>query len=102
MSHQWSLKFEVYQTLSLRSIPHASSPANGHNGAHPALSISPTNSTSPINKESGLGHGDNTNATEEEHNSLEEAATSDNEPDQAEAQPVELKATPAEESSPSV
>lgn len=88
--------------MFLGSIPHASSPANGHNGAHPALSISPTNSTSPINKESGLGHGDNTNETEEEHNSTEEAITSNDEPEQAGAQPVEAEAAPAEESSPSV
>ncbi|KAJ7043919.1 camp-regulated phosphoprotein/endosulfine conserved region-domain-containing protein [Mycena alexandri] len=37
------------------NIPHASSPANGHSGG---LSISPTNPTSPINKESGLAHND--------------------------------------------
>ncbi|KAJ7163331.1 camp-regulated phosphoprotein/endosulfine conserved region-domain-containing protein [Mycena filopes] len=36
------------------NIPHASSPANGH----PSLSVSPTNPTSPINKESGLAHND--------------------------------------------
>ncbi|KAJ7211485.1 camp-regulated phosphoprotein/endosulfine conserved region-domain-containing protein [Mycena haematopus] len=34
------------------NIPHASSPANGH----APLSVSPTNPTSPVNKESGLAH----------------------------------------------
>ncbi|KAF8195528.1 camp-regulated phosphoprotein/endosulfine conserved region-domain-containing protein [Pholiota molesta] len=42
------------------NIPHASSPGSGHNGAHQSLSISPTNSTSPVNKESGLAHDENT------------------------------------------
>jgi len=83
------------------NIPHASSPGNGHNGAHPALSISPTNSTSPINKESGLGHGENTNATEEEHNPFEEPTTLDNEPEQTEDQPAETKTAEVEETSPS-
>ncbi|KAJ6557315.1 camp-regulated phosphoprotein/endosulfine conserved region-domain-containing protein [Mycena vulgaris] len=36
------------------NIPHASSPANNGHG----LSISPTNPTSPVNKESGLSHDD--------------------------------------------
>ncbi|KAL0960809.1 hypothetical protein HGRIS_005825 [Hohenbuehelia grisea] len=36
------------------NIPHASSPVNGHL----TLSVSPTNPTSPVNKESGLAHGD--------------------------------------------
>ncbi|KAF8890041.1 Endosulfine-domain-containing protein [Gymnopilus junonius] len=36
------------------NIPHASN-GNGHNG-HQGLSISPTNSTSPVNKESSLAH----------------------------------------------
>ncbi|KAJ7164631.1 camp-regulated phosphoprotein/endosulfine conserved region-domain-containing protein [Mycena crocata] len=39
------------------NIPHASSPANGHQG----LSVSPTNPTSPVNKESGLAHDDEPN-----------------------------------------
>ncbi|KAJ7459687.1 camp-regulated phosphoprotein/endosulfine conserved region-domain-containing protein [Mycena latifolia] len=38
------------------NIPHASSPGNGGHG----LSVSPTNPTSPINKESGLSHDDET------------------------------------------
>ncbi|KAF9485900.1 Endosulfine-domain-containing protein [Pholiota conissans] len=47
------------------NIPHASSPTNGHNGAHQSLSISPTNSTSPVNKESGLAHDENTSVPQE-------------------------------------
>lgn len=35
----------------LSSIPHASSPINSN---HQGLSVSPTNSTSSVNKESGL------------------------------------------------
>ncbi|KAF8208751.1 camp-regulated phosphoprotein/endosulfine conserved region-domain-containing protein [Mycena galopus ATCC 62051] len=45
------------------SIPHASSPANGH----APLSISPTNPTSPMNKESGLGHDDETLNSLDDH-----------------------------------
>ncbi|KAF5382642.1 hypothetical protein D9615_002793 [Tricholomella constricta] len=42
------------------NIPHASSPGNGHsNNGHQSLSVSPTNSTSPVNKESGLAHDRN-------------------------------------------
>jgi len=37
------------------NIPHASSPGNGHGAG---LSISPTNSTSPVNKESSLSHSE--------------------------------------------
>ncbi|KAJ7601120.1 camp-regulated phosphoprotein/endosulfine conserved region-domain-containing protein [Mycena floridula] len=36
------------------NIPHASSPAG--NTSHNGLSVSPTNPTSPVNKESGLAH----------------------------------------------
>ena len=46
------------------SIPHAS-PGNGHNGPHQPLSISPTNSTSPVNRESGLAHNENTQVPQE-------------------------------------
>lgn len=43
------------------NIPHASTPTNGHGNSHPPLSISPTNSTSPIlQKESGLATDENT------------------------------------------
>ncbi|KAJ7069988.1 Endosulfine-domain-containing protein [Mycena amicta] len=38
------------------NIPHASSPPA--NGSHPGLAQSPTNPTSPVNKESGLAHND--------------------------------------------
>jgi hypothetical protein len=62
--------------LKLCSIPHASPPTNGHQG----LSISPTNSTSPV-KESVLSRddSDNDNAfeneTTENENENETAAT---------------------------
>jgi hypothetical protein len=46
----------------LYSIPHASSPSNGH----APLSVSPTNPTSPVNKESGLSH------TDESHDPLDD------------------------------
>lgn len=49
----------------LYSIPHASS-SNGHNG----LSVSPTNPTSPVNKESGLAH-DNSELPPEESASIQ-------------------------------
>jgi len=39
------------------NIPHASSP-NGHGAGHQSLSISPTTSTSPVNKESSLSHSE--------------------------------------------
>lgn len=43
------------------NIPHASTPTNGHSNCHPTLSISPTNSTSPmLTKESGLATDENT------------------------------------------
>ncbi|KAF7346134.1 mRNA stability protein [Mycena sanguinolenta] len=46
------------------NIPHASSPANGH----APLSVSPTNPTSPVNKESGLAHdGEILNDTLDDH-----------------------------------
>jgi hypothetical protein len=38
------------------SIPHASGVGNGHGAGHQSLSISPTNSTSPVNRESSLSH----------------------------------------------
>ncbi|KAG6844665.1 hypothetical protein H0H87_005033 [Tephrocybe sp. NHM501043] len=48
------------------NIPHAS-PGNGHsNNGHQNLSVSPTNSTSPVNKESGLAHDQNSNVPAEE------------------------------------
>ncbi|KAF8073612.1 Endosulfine-domain-containing protein [Lyophyllum atratum] len=51
------------------NIPHASSPgSNGHgNGnGHQNLSVSPTSSTSPVNKESGLAHDMNDDPTDEQ------------------------------------
>lgn len=42
------------------SIPHALNSGNGHNNGQKAISISPTNSTSPVNKESGLANDENT------------------------------------------
>ncbi|PPQ67987.1 hypothetical protein CVT25_000467 [Psilocybe cyanescens] len=55
------------------NIPHASTPGNGHNnGAHP-ISISPTNSTSPVNKESGLANDENTNVPQDEQTATEPA-----------------------------
>lgn len=42
------------------SIPHASSSGNGLNGGQKPISISPTNSTSPVGKESGLANDENT------------------------------------------
>ncbi|PPR00467.1 hypothetical protein CVT24_004528 [Panaeolus cyanescens] len=56
------------------NIPHASTPGNGHN-SHQGLSISPTNSTSSIAKESGLAHSDATDAGTEEQASSEAATT---------------------------
>lgn len=56
------------------NIPHASTPGNGHN-SHQSLSISPTNSTSSIAKESGLSHGDGNENTMEEQASSEAATT---------------------------
>jgi len=40
------------------NIPHALSPGNGHGAGHQSSSISPTNSTSPVNKESSLSHSE--------------------------------------------
>ncbi|RDB17925.1 hypothetical protein Hypma_000684 [Hypsizygus marmoreus] len=48
------------------NIPHASSPGNGHNSGHQSLSVSPTNSTSPVNKESGLAHDTNVDESTDE------------------------------------
>ena len=42
----------------LHSIPHASSAGNGHGAGHQGLSVSPTSSTSPVNKESSLSHSE--------------------------------------------
>jgi hypothetical protein len=56
-----------YECISLvylfhHSIPHASSPANGH-----GLSISPTHPTSPVNKESGLAHDEERHVQLDDH-----------------------------------
>ena len=42
------------------SIPHASSSGNGHNNGQKMISISPTSSMSPVNKESSLAKDENT------------------------------------------
>ncbi|KAG5338865.1 hypothetical protein E4T56_gene3992 [Termitomyces sp. T112] len=48
------------------NIPHAT-PGNGHsNNGHQGLSTSPTSSTSPVNKESGLSHDQSNDDTSEE------------------------------------
>jgi len=47
------------------NIPHASNLGNGHSNGQQIISISPTNSTSPVNKESGLANNENTNVPEE-------------------------------------
>jgi len=60
------------------NIPHASSPGNGH--AHQALSVSPTNSTSPVNRESGLAHNENTNVPQSEDASQETVGESSDAP----------------------
>ncbi|KAG6910685.1 hypothetical protein DXG01_008729 [Tephrocybe rancida] len=52
------------------NIPHAS-PGNGHsNNGHQGLSVSPTNSTSPVNKESGLAHDQNDDSLSDEPQGL--------------------------------
>jgi len=48
------------------NIPHASNPGNGLSNGHQATSISPTNSTSPVGKESGLANNENTQVPEDE------------------------------------
>jgi len=56
---------QYFLTTAVDSIPHASSAGNGHNNGHQIISISPTNSTSPVNKESGLANDENTNVPED-------------------------------------
>ncbi|KAG6840794.1 hypothetical protein C0991_004266 [Blastosporella zonata] len=52
------------------NIPHAS-PGNGHsNNGHQNLSVSPTSSTSPVNKESGLAHDQNSDVPADEPQDL--------------------------------
>lgn len=77
------------------SIPHASSPNNGHNGPHQPLSISPTNSTSPVNRESGLAHDENTQVPQDaEMSSSEgEAQETEVETDQAKTNEAETEET---------
>ena len=48
------------------SIPHALSSGNSHNNGQKPISISPTNSTSPVNKESALANDENTTVPEYE------------------------------------
>lgn len=52
------------------NIPHASSPGIGN--GHQMPSISPTASTSPVNRESGLAHETNTNPEGEEMDAEED------------------------------
>jgi hypothetical protein len=56
------------------SIPHASSAGNNKSNGQQLLSISPTNSTSPVNKESSLANDDNTRVPEYDPGSGEETA----------------------------
>ncbi|GLB38532.1 putative plays an essential role in initiation of the G0 program by preventing the degradation of specific nutrient-regulated mRNAs via the 5'-3' mRNA decay pathway [Lyophyllum shimeji] len=58
------------------NIPHASSPGNGHSNGHQNLSVSPTNSTSPVNKESGLAHDINKDDEADDEQSASTAADS--------------------------
>ena len=44
----------------IHSIPHASSSGNSYNNGPKPISISPTNSMSPVGKESGLANDENT------------------------------------------
>jgi hypothetical protein len=71
------------------NIPHASTPGNGHS-SHQSLSISPTNSTGSVMKESGLAHDENTNVVEDEQTSTDTAA--------AEPGPVETPASTTDNS----
>jgi hypothetical protein len=48
------------------SIPHASSSGSNHNNGQKIISISPTNSTNPVNKESGLANDENTKVPPED------------------------------------
>lgn len=50
--------------ISVDSIPHASSSGNSHNNNGQIIPISPTNSTSLVNKESGLAKDENTKVPE--------------------------------------
>ena len=61
------------------SIPHASSSGSGHNNGQKIISISPTNSTSPVNKESGLANDANTKVPEYEHSPRSEEETTEEE-----------------------
>lgn len=76
------------------SIPHASSPNNGHNGPHQPLSISPTNSTSPVNRESGLAHDENTQVPQDVQISSSEGEAQETE---VEADQVETNEAQTEE-----
>jgi len=58
------------------NIPHASSPGNGHSNGHQNLSVSPTSSTSPVNKESGLSHDINDDDAADEQQSTSAASDS--------------------------
>jgi len=42
------------------NIPHASTPGNGHNNGHTNNSVSPTSSSNPFQKDSGLSTDENT------------------------------------------
>jgi len=79
------------------NIPHASSPGNGHNNTgHQSLSISPTNSTSPVNKESGLAHDENTNVPEDQQIQAEIEEEETTQPEGEETAAVETVVVEAE------
>ncbi|KJA21149.1 hypothetical protein HYPSUDRAFT_42258 [Hypholoma sublateritium FD-334 SS-4] len=73
------------------NIPHASSPNNGHNGPHQPLSISPTNSTSPVNRESGLAHDENTQVPQDV-----QISSSEGEPQETEAEADQVEPNEAQ------
>ena len=54
---------------TIDSIPHASSSGNSHNNGQKPNPISPTNSTTPVNKESALANDENTTVPEYEQSS---------------------------------
>jgi len=62
------------------NIPHASSPGNGHGAGHQGLSISPTNSTSPVNKESWLSHSETSGDEDRVHETKPPADDAPTEP----------------------
>ena len=55
-----SFTHAISQYLAINSIPHASGLGNGYSNGHQIISISPTNSTNPVNIESSLANNENT------------------------------------------